>query len=97
MSENYRIVTGGMHGYHMTTLPTIKSEAELYNDKHFNFFLTTVTDGLYRLHSRNSKTIRDYHHYQVHCPKCGCLMKEAAPALDKHVLPLYACSCCFKD
>ncbi len=97
MANNYRVIGGGRGGTNLTAMPTTKSEEELYKDKHFNFFLTTVTDGLYRLHSRNSKSMRDYHFYQVHCPHCGCVMDEAAPALDKHILPLYACSNCYKD
>ena len=97
MAENYRITTGGLGACNMRTIPTTMTEEELYNDEHFNFFHTTVNDCLYRLHSRNRKTIRDYHFYQVHCPKCGCLMNEAAPAVDKHILPLYACDICYKD
>lgn len=76
MAENYRIVTGGLGGTNMTTLPTTLNEEELYKDNHFNFFLTTITDGLYRLHSRNSKSIRDYHSIRCTALSVGALCRN---------------------
>lgn len=97
MTRNYTIIYGGLGGTNIVPTPTTMTEEELYQYKAYNFFLTTITDGLYTLHSRNPKTIQDYHFYKVHCPKCNCVMHEALPAVDKHILPTYVCDVCYKD
>ena len=30
----------------------------------------------------------------VKCPNCGGTLEEIMPAKDRHVLPMYACTCC---
>ena len=58
------------------------------------FCLETAVPGLYRLLAKNPTNIQKYHYFNIKCPICGCKLEEIMPAKDKHVLPMYACTCC---
>ena len=58
------------------------------------FCLETAVPGLYRLLAKNPTNIQKYHYFNIKCPNCGCKLEEIMPAKDKHVLPMYACTCC---
>ena len=58
------------------------------------FCLETAIPGLYRLLAKNPTNIQKYHYFNIKCPNCGCKLEEIMPAKDKHVLPMYACTCC---
>ena len=58
------------------------------------FCLESAVPGLYRLLAKNPTNIQKYHYFNIKCPNCGCKLEEIMPAKDKHVLPMYACTCC---
>ena len=58
------------------------------------FCLESAVPGLYRLLAKNPTNIQKYHYFNIKCPNCGCKLEEIMPARDKHVLPMYACTCC---
>ena len=58
------------------------------------FCLETAVPGLYRLLAKNPTNIQKYHYFNIKCPNGGCKLEEIMPAKDKHVLPMYACTCC---
>ena len=58
------------------------------------FCLETAIPGLYRLLAKNPTNIQKYHYFNIQCPNCGSKLEEIMPARDKHVLPMYACTCC---
>ena len=58
------------------------------------FCLETAVPGLYRLLAKNPTNIQKYQYFNIKCPNCGGTLEEIMPAKDKHVLPMYACTCC---
>lgn len=59
-----------------------------------NYCLESSIPGMYRLLAKNATTIDTYYHFNIRCPSCGCKLEPVMPAKDKHVLPMYACTCC---
>lgn len=58
------------------------------------FCLESAVPGTYRLLAKNPTTIQTYYYFNIKCPNCGSTLEEMLPAKDKHVLPMYACTCC---
>lgn len=58
------------------------------------FCLETALPGTYRLLAKHPTDIHKYHYFNIKCPNCGGTLEEIMPAKDKHVLPMYACTCC---
>ena len=58
------------------------------------FCLETAVPGTYRLLAKHPTNIHKYHYFNIKCPNCGGTLEEMLPTKDKHVLPMYACTCC---
>ena len=50
------------------------------------FCLESAVPGTYRLLAKHPTDIHKYHYFNI--------QEEILPAKDKHVLPMYACTCC---
>lgn len=89
----YALIGGGLGGAYKTPL-------NHYNDtkeqafKHSAYCLESAIPGTYRLLAKNPTTGNEYYNYTIKCPNCGSTLEEIMPAKDKHVLPMYACTCC---
>ena len=61
---------------------------EYYRDEHKEL------KHFYRLHASSPHNIEQALAYDIHCPKCGRLMKQTGRCLDSHTLGLYECRYC---
>lgn len=89
----YPLIGGGLGGAYKRPLN------HYYDSKEGAFKISAYclegfVPGTYRLLAKNSTTIQKYYYFNIKCPDCGGTLKEIMPAKDKHVLPMYACTCC---
>lgn len=89
----YALTSGGIQGaYKVPVNHAYKSKEAAF--KISTFCLEGYIPGTYRLLARYPTTINTYHHFKIKCPDCGGTLEPIMPAKDKHVLPMYACTCC---
>ena len=89
----YALTGGGIQGAHKTPIDHVYDSAEAAF-KVSNYCLESAVLGTYRLLAKHPADIHKYHYFNIKCPNCGGTLKEIMPAKDKHVLPMYACTCC---
>lgn len=70
-----------------------------------SLYMTTerITDSqgkghrYYRLHANKPHSIEMALAYDIHCPKCGEVLKQVGRCKDFHTLGLYRCFTCDKE
>jgi len=89
----YALTGGGIQGTRKTPIDHTFDSAEAAF-KISTYRLETAVPGTYRLLAKHPTDIHKYHYFNIKCPNCGGTLEEILPAKDKHVLPMYACTCC---
>lgn len=89
----YALTGGGIQGARKTPIDHTFDSAEAAF-KVSTYCLESAVLGTYRLLAKHPTDIHKYHYFNIKCPNCGGTLEEMLPAKDKHVLPMYACTCC---
>ena len=89
----YALTGGGIQGARKTPIDHAFDSAEAAF-KVSTFCLESAVPGNYRLLAKHPTDIQKYHYFNIKCPNWGGTLEEILPAKDKHVLPMYACTCC---
>ena len=89
----YALTGGGIQGARKTPIDHTFDSAEAAF-KVSTYCLESAVPGTYRLPAKHPTDIHKYHYFNIKCPNCGGTLEEMLPAKDKHVLPMYACTCC---
>ena len=89
----YALTGGGIQGTCKTPIDHVYDSSEAAF-KVSTYCLESAVPGTYRLLAKHPTDIHKYHYFNIKCPNCGGTLEEMLPAKNKHVLPMYACTCC---
>lgn len=62
--------------------------------EHHKLWLTEIIPHYFRLGAQDKPPVDAVKAIQVHCPKCGGVLRSISTATKEHPYPLYACDKC---